>query len=671
MMGVSKLKIQRAISLLLVMLYFSALPAQAQYGGGSGTAENPYLIYTAEQMNAIGAEPNDWDKHFKLMADIDLSVYTGTDFNIIGYWVDWASPDNKPFAGVFDGNVHTISNFTCTSKGTDRIGLFGYVDGKNAHIEDLGLIDPNIDAGRDVGSLVGWLREGTILNCYADGGNVTGNSNVGGLVGFQDYGTITNCYATVSVSGDTSAGGLVGYNNSSCRISDCYSFASVSGKEYVGGIVGLNRGTIANCYVQGGSVLGSNTVGGFVGSNGWPHLPMWRPYPPGDITNCYSTGSVSGSNHVGGLVGRQGYGRITASFWDIETSGLTISDGGVGKTTAEMQTASTFISWGCELTVWTIDEEVDYPRLAWENKAGHPLPVLSEFLAGAGTQTDPYLIYTAQELNMIGQFPCEWSKHFKLMADIDLRGFMGKGFNIIGDWRPFTGVFDGNAHTISNFSYTSTEAKHFTEAEHFGLFGHVGKWGEDAHIKDLGLIDPNVDARTGTYVGSLIGRLHYGTIIGCYTKGGSVSGNYGVGGLVGWLDRGNINNCYSSGSVSGNEWVGGLTGYNYRSSIINSYSTGSVSGNENIGGLVGDNLNGEITNSFWDIETSGQSTSDGGTGKTTAEMQTAGTFLDAGWDFVDETANGTEDIWWILEGQDYPRLWWELTEGNAAVTPEN
>jgi hypothetical protein len=40
-------------------------------------------------------------------------------------------------------------------------------------------------------------------------------------------------------------------------------------------------------------------------------------------------------------------------------------------------------------------------------------------------------------------------------------------------------------------------------------------------------------------------------------------------------------------------------------------------------------------------------------------MQTAKTFLDAGWDFVGETANGDEDIWWILEGKDYPHLWWE------------
>ena len=40
-----------------------------------------------------------------------------------------------------------------------------------------------------------------------------------------------------------------------------------------------------------------------------------------------------------------------------------------------------------------------------------------------------------------------------------------------------------------------------------------------------------------------------------------------------------------------------------------------------------------------------------------------GIFISSGWDFVAETENGTEDIWWILEGQDYPRLTWELVEG--------
>jgi inhibitor of cysteine peptidase len=71
--------------------------------------------------------------------------------------------------------------------------------------------------------------------------------------------------------------------------------------------------------------------------------------------------------------------------------------------------------------------------------------------------------------------------------------------------------------------------------------------------------------------------------------------------------------------------------------------------------------------SFWDMETSGQTASDGGTGLATAEMQTTSTFLDAGWDFVDETENGTDDIWKIAEGLDYPRLWWEPYDGQVTL----
>ena len=68
---------------------------------------------------------------------------------------------------------------------------------------------------------------------------------------------------------------------------------------------------------------------------------------------------------------------------------------------------------------------------------------------------------------------------------------------------------------------------------------------------------------------------------------------------------------------------------------------------------------GNINASFWDSLTSGYTTSAGGKGKSTSEMQIASTFLETGWDFVDETENGTEDIWWIIKGQDYPHLWWE------------
>ena len=153
----------------LLFVLFLICPAQAQYGDGSGTAEDPYLIYTAEQMNAIGANLGDWDRHFKLMADIDLSIYSGTDFNIIGYGLFPA------FTGVFDGNGHTISNFTYSSTGETCIGIFGYVLGPNARIINVGMIDPNVNGGTaaGVGSLAGWIELGTVTNCHVVGGSVT------------------------------------------------------------------------------------------------------------------------------------------------------------------------------------------------------------------------------------------------------------------------------------------------------------------------------------------------------------------------------------------------------------------------------------------------------------------------------------------------------------------
>ena len=82
------------ITVLVVICCF-CLPAQAKYGGGTGEPDDPYLIYDANQMNAIGVDSNDWDKNFVLIADINLSGFTGTRFNII-----WN------FTGVFDGNGH-------------------------------------------------------------------------------------------------------------------------------------------------------------------------------------------------------------------------------------------------------------------------------------------------------------------------------------------------------------------------------------------------------------------------------------------------------------------------------------------------------------------------------------------------------------------------------------
>ena len=181
-----------------------------------------------------------------------------------------------------------------------------------------------------------------------------------------------------------------------------------------------------------------------------------------------------------------------------------------------------------------------------------------------------------------------------------------------------------------------------------GLVGHNGLRGTVTHCYATG------DVSGHDNVGGLGGN-NVGVVTACYSIG-TVTGDDHVGGLVGH-NPGIVIHCFSNGTVSGKDYVGGLVGYNNRSgNIIRCYSGGAVSGEWDVGGLVGRNRGGEVAYCFWDTQTSGQTKSAGGIGLITPEMQITATFLEAGWDFVDETVNGTYDIWWILEGQDYPRL---------------
>ena len=365
--------------LVLLAISFFASTAHAKYGGGTGEPNDPYLIYDANQMNEIGLSGNwdDRDKHFKLMADIDLSAFTGTSFNII-----------QAFTGVFDGNNHTISNFTYSCTGEICIGIFESVSGV---IKDLGLIAPDVDVENTAlaGSLAGQLVDGTICGCYVQGGSVAGYFRVGGLVA-ENTGTISDCDSSASVSGSDYVGGCVGENYG--IISDCSSSASVSGDSYVGGcvgenegiianscatasvlqgsyaggLVGYNWGTISNCYAAGG-VSGGQCVGGLVGRNG-----------RGTITNSYTTASVSGNHNVGGLVGRHDGGSYIKSFWDymvdLDLTGIgNITDPPevISKSTEDMQEKTTFTDAGWDFVdTWDICEGTNYPRLLWQVPAG-------------------------------------------------------------------------------------------------------------------------------------------------------------------------------------------------------------------------------------------------------------------------------------------------------------
>ena len=756
--------------------------APCKYDGGSGTPDDPYQIATATDLIALGADPNDHDKHFILTADIDLDPNLPGGQVFAGALIasDMSTSNNfqgTAFSGTFDGNGYTIANLTIDAGTGEYLGLFGSVTGM-AVIDGVTLEGADVTGRKYVSGLIGYnagtvsdcqvtcrlqgegfapwrfgglaaFNVGSIHNCHVTGEIFTLDSSgyFGGLVGGNE-GPITDSRAHVDIAGGAGCweiGALIGENRA--PVTNCHAAGNVTGGDgcrFLGGLVGVNYDTIlTNCSATGDVSAGfaSNRVAGLVAGN--PNGTIAFCYATGDvtagdssselgglagdnfgtITDCWTSGNVSASlkgSSVGGLIGRhggsaansyvtaavsagddaqyvgaligRGSGSVDGCFWDEETSGPIGSASGQGRTTSQMQTAGTFLEAGWDFAgeaengveeIWWIDEGRDYPRLWWEPR---------KYGGGTGEPNDPYLIYTAAHLNALGAEPNDYDKHFKLMADIDLAGYSYDRAVIAPDTNdaepsfqgtPFTGVFDGGGRTIANLTIVCRETLP-------GLFGRLGA---EARVMDFRIVDVNITdvhmgmagmlaaqsdglvaniyasgtVSAGSEVGGLVGS-NGGSVIACCTAG-NIDAIKAVGGLAG-RNQGTVENSCSIAVVNGRVMFAGLVGDNDSGSVSSCYSAGPVINTsldvgpdepQGMGGLVGRNR-GRVADSFWDVETSGRSTSDGGVGVTTAEMQTAGTFLEAGWDFVGETDNGTEDIWWIDEGQDYPRLWWESAD---------
>ena len=265
----------------------------------------------------------------------------------------------RAFIGSFDGQGYEICDLFIDRPDESDVGLFGVV-GTGGVIENVGVVNGNASGYGNVSSLVGYNR-GTVRNSYVCG-NVTGDLDVGSLVGVNG-GTVGNSYSDGSVTGRDGVGGLVGKNEGT--VGNSYSIDTVNGSNFIGNLVGVNGGTVSNSYADG-TVNGNNVVGGLVGRN------------EGVVSKCYSTGTVAGDEHAGGLVGQNLYGVVSDSVWDTQTSGQSTSDGGTGKTTAEMKDFTTFLDAGWDIFgvdhsydrntgyVWNIVDDLTYPFLGWQ-----------------------------------------------------------------------------------------------------------------------------------------------------------------------------------------------------------------------------------------------------------------------------------------------------------------
>ncbi len=169
------------------------------------------------------------------------------------------------------------------------------------------------------------------------------------------------------------------------------------------------------------------------------------------------------------------------------------------------------------------------------------------------------------------------------------------------------------------------------------------------------------DVTSSGTTGGLIGTSSNScTIYRCFSTGNVHGGNY-TGGLIGMKRTGiAVVNCYSHSKTTGAAVVGGLIG-DCGVDVDKCYSTGEITANNHDGGLIGFDRGGNTSNSYWDTEASGYTTSAGGIGKNTAQMQNIETYLPV-WDIViNENHDGVmETAVWFISDNSYPKLWFEF-----------
>ncbi len=188
-----------------------------------------------------------------------------------------------------------------------------------------------------------------------------------------------------------------------------------------------------------------------------------------------------------------------------------------------------------------------------------------------------------------------------LAGDIALTGTwtpVGSTATYVGDF--FAGTFDGCGHTISGLNVQGSKVNQ-------GLFAAINK----ATIRNLN-VSGTVSCGTKNYVGGIVGKVQAGTIENC-SFSGSVTGGY-TGGIAGGLNSNNVTiiGCVNAADVTGTT-AGGILGYwKTTAAIQNCYNTGSVTGSAKAGGIVGQLNKGTIENCYSIGDIGGKASQKGG-----------------------------------------------------------
>ncbi len=281
---------------------------------GNGTTENPFLVATAQDLNAVR---NNMSAYYRQVANIDLSNW--------GNWEPIGTQAN-PFGGDYDG---LSSRFHYDGAGysvkglhvnqvADYAGLFGYV-GYAGGIQNLSCHGVSVKAissfGTGFAGAIAGFTLAPIKNCQSTG-IVESNYNAGGIAGLAaDLVELCSSGATVSIT----YGGAGGITGDGRNLVNCCSVGVISGRDQVGGISG-KANDIDGC-VFSGKATGNESVGGIAGG---------FQASGGKISNCYSIGEVSGTTAVGGIAGLA-WGEVSCCYFSGSLNGVAIVGGLIGE----------------------------------------------------------------------------------------------------------------------------------------------------------------------------------------------------------------------------------------------------------------------------------------------------------------------------------------------------
>lgn len=321
------------LSVLAAVMMLSVCPITSHAAdvagmAGKGTKASPYIVTTAEQLDAVR---NNLKAHYKLGNTIDLSAYA--DFEPIGNL-------KTPFRGTFTCDtdkqgrpLYAIKNLKTSFDGAGAsrankysgykedgsmgwdVALFGTTDGatfKNILVLDVNVTneaegwvrqnsDYSLNPGMDdmgTAALIAIAKNTTITGCGASG-KVDSNSNhIGGLVGYADKCTIKNSYSYVSVNsrGTWGGGGLLG-SAISTKVDSCFyqgnftidsaeatHHGAFAGSVYDGG------NAITNCWAAG--TMSKDNAGCFLGTK--VHTDGSQLTNTSVASNCYTTVKIPG-----------------------------------------------------------------------------------------------------------------------------------------------------------------------------------------------------------------------------------------------------------------------------------------------------------------------------------------------------------------------------------------